>query len=183
MKNLIQNSKRLGKTAFILFPCAFFLGAPLGAQAQPTTLVKPRQWTLFSGWLTNSQAITNNAALPGQIIGAFTNTLTPYSGSHPIGLAALMSVTNSNPGASNVVVNVYPAYDINGGVGAGIGTAYGTNFATVPILTWNASYKTNANVLTNLASSQWEPSTSLGFTISNASSSNVFLTLVMSQAP
>jgi hypothetical protein len=180
MKRILKNINAaawtglLAVSAISLQPSAF---------AQPTTLVKPRQYTLFQGWLTNGQAITTNAALPGQTIGVFTNTLTPYSGSHPLGLAALMSVTNSNPAASNITITVYPAYDNNGGNTNGINESYGTNFATVPILTWTPSYKTNATVLTNIASSAWEPATAMGYTISNGSSSNVYLTLIQSQSP
>jgi hypothetical protein len=32
-------------------------------------------------------------------------------------------------------------------------------------------------------SGQWEPATSLGYTISNASASNIVLTLIQSQSP
>jgi hypothetical protein len=176
MKHTIK--KLLAAGLIILTPC---YGLVYG---QATTLVKPRQYTLVSSMvLTNCQAITTNSALPGQNIGVFTNTLTPYSGSHPIGLAAFITVTNSLPGTSNVVITIYPAYDNNGGNTNGIGQSYGTNFATVPIFTWNVAYKTNAVVLTNLMSSQWEPATSLGYTISNASSSNIVLTLIQSQSP
>src|SRR5580693_8606737 len=166
--------KSLLAAVFILLPSSF---CPVFGQA--TTLVKPRQYTLVSSLLlTNSQAITTNSALPGQTIGVFTNTLTPFSGSHPIGLAAFITCTNNLPANSNVVITIYPAYDNNGGNTNGIGQSYGTNFATVPIFTWNVSYKTNAVVLTNLMPSQWEPSTSLGYTISNASASNIVLTLI-----
>jgi hypothetical protein len=175
--------KRLKARGFFLLPTVFCLLCAQRAEAQATTLVKPRQYTLFQGWLTNGQAITTNAALPGQTIGVFTNTLTPYSGSHPLGLAALMSVTNSNPGASNITIIVYPAYDNYGGNTNGINESYGTNFATVPILTWTPSYKTNATVLTNIASVAWEPATAMGYTISNGSSSNVYLTFIQSQSP
>jgi hypothetical protein len=171
--------KTLLEASFILLPSSFSR-----VYGQATTLVKPRQYTLVSSMvLTNSQAITTNAALPGQNIGVFTNTLTPYSGSHPIGLAAFVTVTNNLPGVSNVVITIYPAYDNNGGNTNGIGQSYGTNFATVPIFTWNVAYKTNAVVMTNLMASQWEPATSLGYTISNASSANITLTLIQSQSP
>jgi len=151
---------------------------------QATTLVKPRQYTLVSSMLlTANLAVNTNAALPGQNIGVFTNTLTPYSGSHPIGLAAFITCTNNLPGTSNVVINVYPAYDNFGGNTNGIGQSYGTNFATVPIFTWNVAYKTNAVVMTNLMAATWEPATSLGYTISNASASNIVLTLIQSQSP
>ena len=104
--------------------------------AQQTTLVKPRQYTLLSSQLmTNKQAINTNAALPGQNIGVFTNTLTAFSGSHPVGLTAIIGSTNNLAGSSNVVVAVYPAYDNNGGNSSSIGVSYGTNFATVPIFT------------------------------------------------
>jgi len=152
--------------------------------AQPTTLVKPRQYTLLtSQLLTNKQAITTNAALPGQTIGVFTNTLTAFSGSHPIGLTALIGCTNNLAGSSNVVVAVYPAYDNNGGNSNGIGVTYGTNFATVPIFTWTIAYQTNSIQMTNLAPLAWEPATSLGYTVSNGSTSNITLTLIQSQSP
>ena len=171
--------KKLLSAAFVLLSLS-----PGLVHGQATTLVKPRQYTLVSSQLlTNSQSMTNNSGLPGQNIGVFTNTLTPYSGSHSIGLAAFITVTNNLPGISNVVINIYPAYDNNGGSTNGIGQSYGTNFATVPIFTWNVAYKTNAVVMTNLMTSQWEPATSLGYTISNASSSNIVLTLIQSQAP
>jgi hypothetical protein len=156
------------------------------AHAQATTLVKPRQYVLFSGTLTNKQAITTNAALPGQTIGLWTNTLTAYSGSHPVGLSLIIQTTNNllaPSGPSNVVVTVYPAYDNFGGNTNGLNQSYGTNFATVPILTWTASYTTNALVLTNLSAAQWEPATALGFTLSNGISSNTVVTFTMSQAP
>jgi hypothetical protein len=181
MKRLLKNVRAaawaglLAVSAFSLQPSAF---------AQPTTLVKPRQYALVSSLLlTNSQVINTNSALPGQNIGVFTNTLTPYSGSHPIGLAAFITCTNNLAGTSNVVINVYPAYDNFGGQTNGIGQSYGTNFATVPIFTWNVAYKTNAVVLTNIASTAWEPATSLGYTISNASDLNIVVTLIQSQSP
>jgi hypothetical protein len=181
MKRVLKNIKAaawaglLAVSAFSLQPSAF---------AQATTLVKPRQYTLVSSMLlTSSQTINTNSALPGQTIGVFTNTLTPYSGSHPIGLAAFITCTNNLPGTSNVVINIYPAYDNNGGNTNGINGSYGTNFATVPIFTWNVAYRTNAVVMTNLMSGQWEPATSLGYTISNASASNIVLTLIQSQSP
>jgi hypothetical protein len=183
MKNLIKNIKRLAKKEFLLLPSALFLCAPLGARAQATTVVKPRQYILFSGLLTSLQSITTNAALPGQNIGVFTNTLTPYTGSHPIGLSAIITTTNNMAHASNIVVNVYPAYDTFGGNTNGISQAYGTNFATVPIYTWTVPWVTNEIVLTNLPTTLWEPATSMGFTISNQCTSNVTFTFTMSQAP
>jgi hypothetical protein len=174
-----RNIKTLLTAACILLPSSFCL-----VFGQATTLVKPRQYTLVSSMLlTNSQAINTNSALPGQTIGVFTNTLTPYSGTHPIGLAAFITCTNNLPGTSNVVINIYPAYDNNGGNTNGLNESYGTNFATVPIFTWNVAYRTNAVVLTNIASATWEPATSLGYTISNASASNIVLTLIQSQSP
>jgi hypothetical protein len=183
MNNLIKYITRLSKGSFILLPSTFFLCMPSSAHAQATTVVKPRQYVLFSGLLTNQQSILTNAALPGQSIGVFTNTLTPYSGSHPIGLSAIITSTNNMAHASNIVVTVFPAYDTFGGNTNGIGQAYGTNFATVPIYTWTVPWQTNEIVLTNLMASQWEPATSMGFTISNQCTSNVSFTFTMSQAP
>jgi hypothetical protein len=150
---------------------------------QSTTMVRPRQYTLFSGLLTAKQAITTNAALPGQSIGLFTNTMIPFSGAHAIGLTGIISTTNTLAGASNMVVNVYQAMDAGGGNPSGIGMAYGTNFATVPLLTYTWSYTTNAIVITNIPTAAWEPATSLGFTISNGCNSNTSFTLMMTVAP
>jgi hypothetical protein len=152
--------------------------------AQPTTLVRPRQYTLLSSQLlTNKQAINTNASLPGQNIGVFTNTLTPFSGSHPIGLTAFIGCTNNLAGNSNVVVAIYPAYDNSGGNANALGGTYGTNFATVPIFTWTIAYQTNSTQMTNLGPLVWEPATSLGYTVSNGSSSNITFTLIQSQSP
>ena len=152
--------------------------------AQPTTLVRPRQYTLLSAQLlTNKQVINTNANLPGQNIGVFTNTLTAYSGSHPVGLTAIIGCTNNQSSSSNVVVAVYPAYDNTGGNSNVIGGTYGTNFATVPIFTWTIAYQTNSTQMTNLGPLVWEPATSLGYTISNGSTSNITVTLIQSQSP
>jgi hypothetical protein len=184
MKNIVENihkaARKVSKALlFSLLPLAF----SLSAHAQATTVVRPRQYVLFSGLLTSQQNIITNAALPGQNIGVFTNTLTPYSGSHPVGLSAIITTTNNMAHASNIVVTVYPAYDNYGGNSNGIGQAYGTNFATVPIYTWTVPWLTNEIVLTNLPASVWEPATSMGFTISNQCTSNVNFTFTMSQAP
>jgi hypothetical protein len=178
-----HTTKTLLAKGFFLLPSSFLLLCSPRAEAQATTTVKPRQYILFSGLLTNQQSINTNGALPGQNIGVFTNTLTPYSGSHPIGLSAIITTTNNMAHASNIVVNVYPAYDTFGGNTNGIGQSYGTNFATVPNYTWTVPWQTNEIVLTNLMTSQWEPATSLGFTISNACTSNVNFTFTVSQAP
>jgi hypothetical protein len=153
------------------------------AFAQATATVKPRQYVLWNGLLTAKQAITTNAALPGQNIGVFTNTLIPFTGSHAIGITGIIQTTNALAGASNMVVSVYQAMDVGGGNAFGIGPAYGTNFATAPLTTYTWSYSTNAIVTTNIATAVWEPATSLGFTISNGCNSNTTFALIMSVAP
>jgi hypothetical protein len=167
-----------------ILPFLLFGSLATATFAQPTTLVRPRQYTLLSSQLlTNKQAISTNLSLPGQNIGVFTNTLTPYSGSHPIGLTAIIGCTNNLGGNSNVVVAVYPAYDNSGGNSNVLGGTYGTNFATVPIFTWTIAYQSNSTQMTNLAPLLWEPATSLGYTVSNGSTSNITVTLIQSQSP
>jgi hypothetical protein len=152
-------------------------------------MVRPRQYALLSSQLfTNNEMLNTNAALPtaapgGQTVGVFTNTLIPFSGSHAIGLTMQIVNTNKFAASSNLVVTVYPAYDTGGGNTNGIGQVYGTNFSTTPLLTWTISYQTNSLQSTNLPAALWEPATSLGYTISNATSSNLVLTLTQSVAP
>ena len=176
MKNIIPNIRKavvLSASALL----AFFL-QPF-PRARPPTVVKPRQYILFSGLLTNSQNITTNAALPGQNIGVWTNTFIPFGNAHPLGLSVTVTTTNNMAHASNLVFNAYRAFDTNYGSG-GLGARMGTNFATVPIYTWTVPWQTNEIVLTNLMASQWEPATSMGFTISNQCTSNVSFTFTMS---
>lgn len=166
------------------------------ADAQGTSMVRPRQYTLLSSvTLSNTQALLTNAALPNpapgtQAVGVFTNTLIPFSGSHTIGITCQIVNPNNFVASSNLVVTIYPAYDTGGGNMNGIGQAYGTNFSTTPLLTWTISYKTNTFVSTNLMTGQWEPATSLGYTVSNAatgtiggSPSNITVTLTQSTVP
>jgi hypothetical protein len=166
--------------AFSLQPSAF---------SQATTMVRPRQYTLLSSELfTNNQMLNTNAALPSvslgaQTVGVFTNTLIPFSGSHAIGLTMQIVNTNKFVASSNLVVTIYPAYDVGGGNTSGINQAYGTNFSSTPLLTWTISYQTNSFQSTNLPASLWEPATSLGYTITNATASNITLTLTQSVAP
>jgi hypothetical protein len=159
------------------------LAAPV-ARAQATTLVKPRQMTLLSNVLIGPQGVlsTNGTGNGTNQVGCWTNTLTPFSGAHAIGLTAIIQMTNKFAAASNLVIAVYPAYDVGGGAG-GIGTAWGTNFATVPIFTWTISYQTNCVQCTNLQPSLWEPATALGYVITNVPNSNTVLTLIQSQCP
>jgi hypothetical protein len=159
------------------------------ARAQATTMVRPREYALLSSQLfTNNEMLDSNAALPSvaqgaQSVGVFTNTLIPFSGAHAIGLTMQIVNTNKFAASSNLVVTVYPAYDTGGGNTNGIGQVYGTNFSTTPLLTWTISYQTNSLQSTNLPAALWEPATSLGYTISNATSSNLVLTLTQSVAP
>ncbi len=165
------------------------LGLEPSAFAQSTTMVRPRLYTLLSSQLfTNNEMLNTNGALPtqiagGQSVGVFTNTLIPFSGAHSIGLTMQIVNTNKFAANSNLVVTIYPAYDTGGGNGSGINQAYGTNFSTTPLLTWTISYQTNTFQSTNLPATLWEPATSLGYTITNATSSNVVLTLTQSVAP
>src|SRR5580700_4138936 len=138
----------------------FLLSVPLLAcaprvQAQATTQVVPRQYTLFSGLLTNNQDITTNAALPGQNIGVWTNTFIPFGNSHPLGLSVTVTTTNNMAHASNLVFNAYRAFD------------------TVPFFSWTDAWTTNQVNNTNIPTSSWEPATSIGLTISNQCTSNV----------
>lgn len=156
------------------------------ARAQATTLVRPRITNILSGVLfTAKENLATNATLPSQPVAGFAPTLVPYSGSHPIGLSLTVGTTNLIPGTSNVVVTVYPAYDIGGGNSTGIGQAYGTNFLTnTPLLTWTVNYGSNGVAAwTNIAPSVWEPATSLGYVVSNGCNSNATLTLLQVQAP
>jgi len=171
----------LATLAFSLQPSALF--------GQATTMVRPRQYTLLSSQLfTNNEMLNTNAALPSQTpgaqtVGVFTNTLIPFSGAHAIGLTMQIVNTNKFAANSNLVVTIYPAYDIGGGNTNGINQAYGTNFSTTPLLTWTISYQTNSFQSTNLPATIWEPATSLGYTITNATASNLVLTLTQSVAP
>ena len=159
------------------------------AFAQATTTVAPRQQVLASGvLLTNGQALNTNAALanpiPGsQAVGVFTNTLIPFSGSHPIGITCQIINTNVFAASSNLVVTIYPAYDTGGGNPTSLGQRYGTNFSTCPLLTWTIAYTTNLFVSTNLPAATWEPATSLGYVITNTTKSNIVVTLTQSVAP
>jgi hypothetical protein len=193
MKNIIKNIRSaVAKAMADKTAAALSAGLLLAFSLQPsafgqaTTLVKPRQMTLLSNVLlaAKQNLATNATGTATNALACWTNTLTPFSGAHPIGLTAIIQTTNNLSGASNVVVNVYPAYDVSGGVGAtGIGTAWGTNFATVPIFTWTISYTTNSVQCTNLPSALWEPATSLGYTVSNGVNSNTTFTLIQSQCP
>jgi hypothetical protein len=162
---------------------------PAKSQGQATTMVRPRQYALLSSQLfTNNEMLNTNAALPtpatgGQTVGVFTNTLIPFGGSHSIGLTMQIINTNKFAANSNLIVTVYPAYDTGGGNATGINQAYGTNFSSTPLLTWTISYQTNTFQSTNLPASLWEPATSLGYTITNATASNLVLTLTQSVAP
>jgi hypothetical protein len=132
--------------------------------------------------------LNTNGALPGvtpgcQTVGVFTNTLIPFSGAHSIGLTLQIVNTNKFVANSNLIVTIYPAYDLGGGNTNGLNLAYGTNFSTTPLLTWTISYLTNSFQSTNLQAALWEPATSLGYTITNATASNLVLTLTQSVAP
>jgi hypothetical protein len=175
---------------------AMLLAGTRSARGQATSLVRPRQYTLLSSvTLSNTQALLTNAALPNpalgsQAVGVFTNTLLPFSGGHSIGLSVQIVNPNNFVANSNLVVTVYPAYDTGGGNSNGAGQAYGTNFSLTPLLTWTISYKTNSFQSTNLTAAQWEPATSLGYTVSNAATAtvggsplNIVVTLTQNTVP
>jgi hypothetical protein len=183
MKKFLHSALRLAPLAVGLWL------QPSDLFGQATTMVRPRQYTLLSSQLfTNNEMLNTNAALPSlapgaQTIGVFTNTLIPFSGAHAIGLTMQIVNTNKFVANSNLVVTVYPAYDSGGGNAGGTGQAYGTNFSATPLLTWTISYQTNSLQSTNLPASLWEPATALGYTITNATASNLVLTLTQWVAP
>ena len=158
------------------------------AEAQSTASVRPRIYQLLTGVLLAPKQLLNtnaNSTLPGitNLVACWTNTLTPATGTHPIGLMLTVNITNNLANPSNIVVNVYPAYDVSIG-SSGIGQAMGTNFMTnTPILSWTNSYTTNNVFWTNIPPLNWEPATSLGFTVNNLCNSNTSVSLQMSQAP
>lgn len=180
---------RLGALALILL-CLFLLAPRAHGQAATTT-VRPRQFILIPlQVLTSKQAIITNANLPSSIatntpqnIGFYTNTLIPFTGSHPIGAELIIQSTNALTGSSNVVVNFYRAIDVGGGNTSGIGTAYGTNFETIPCLTWTATYAASTIQITNFPTTTWEPATAIGCTISNGCTSNTSVELLLTVAP
>jgi hypothetical protein len=179
MKNTF---KFIGAVVFIA-TCVFMAQAPK-AQAQATAQVYPRQYVLWNAVLTNNQYVTNNSALAPQLIGVFTNTLTPFTGPHPIGLSVILTSTNvGNTHSSNIVINAYRAFDLSGGNSNTLGGRYGTNFESSACFSWTIPWTTNETELTNIMPSTWEPATAIGFTISNGSSSNVVMAFTMSQAP
>jgi hypothetical protein len=180
--------KSLAK-AFLLLASflVLFSGAPRAA-GQSTASVRPRIYTLLNNvLLAPKQNLTTNAnsAFPSitNQVAAWTNTLTPPVGTHPIGLQVQINTTNNLAGASNLVVTVYPAYDLSIGT-SGIGQGMGTNFATnCPLLTWTISYTTNLFATTNIAPLTWEPATSFAVTVNNQCNSNTTVTVTASQAP
>jgi len=186
----------IAKGLLALAVLLMWFALPRCAEAQGTVSVRPRAYALLSSvTLSNTQALLTNAALPNpapgsQAVGVFTNTLIPYSGAHSIGLTCQIVNSNNFVANSNLVVTVYPAYDSGGNAGGGIGQTYGTNFSLTPLLTWTISYKTNSLVSTNLQTTQWEPATSLGYTVSNAATatvggaaSNIVVTLIQDTVP
>jgi hypothetical protein len=170
----------------VLALSALFCGQSL--QAQATTQVIPRTYPVFSSvLLTNLQslpasgAILTNTATP--TVAAQTNTFIPFSGAHAIGLTCSIVNSNNFAAASNLVVYIYPAYDTLGGNPNSLNGRYGTNFSTVPLLTWTIAYLTNTIVSTNIPAAIWEPATSLGYTITNTTKSNIVVTLTQYVAP
>jgi hypothetical protein len=176
---------------FILLPSSFSL-----LFGQATTQVLPRQYTLLSSVVvSNGQALLTNAALPTAGPGytnvyCFTNTFIPFSGTHAIGLVAQIVNTNKFAASSNLVITVYPAYDTGGGNASSLNGRYGTNFTQTPVLVWTIGYTTNQTASTNLLASQWEPATSLGYSIVNGGSattggaaSNIWVTLLQTVTP
>jgi hypothetical protein len=174
-----QTWRRAGAALLLaLSACSF----QPSAFSQGTTQVVPRQYTLFSGLLTNNQNINTNAALPGQNIGVWTNTFIPFANAHSLGLSVTVTTTNNMAHASNLVFNAYRAFDTNYGSG-GLNARMGTNFETVPFFSWTDAWTTNQVNNTNIPTSSWEPATSFGLTISNQCTSNVTVSVVLSVTP
>jgi len=193
MKKHLRN---LRKAFVALAASVLCVLSPQPSHAQATTQVMPRQYQLFSGvTLSNTQVLLSNPALPTTglgytNVGAFTNTFMPFTGAHAIGLQVQIVTTNKNAAVSNIVVTVFPAYDVGGGNSAGLAGRYGTNFSATPLLVWTIPYITNGTASTNLMISQWEPATSLGYIVSNAAtptvagaSSNVLFWLTQTVTP
>ena len=182
--------KNMKKILFILCTLSACLVPQWEIQAQATTLVKPRVYTLINQLLAPKQNLTTNSQASPSLtatntLAGWEPTLVPYSGGHPIGLSLYIGNTNVLANTSNVVVSAYRAYDINGG-SSGIGTAWGTNFETTAFWSWTVAFGTGATtnlVMTNLLTTQWEPATAIGFTLNNQCNSNVTYSLIMSQAP
>jgi hypothetical protein len=172
---------------------------------QATALVSPRSYLLVSNFLMgpksnyNAGTISNTSGLSylfgssvpswltNQNVYALAPTLMPNGPAPPIGLMAIIQETNNltgtSAGASNIVINVYPAYDTSGGSTASVSPRYGQLFGSNAIFTWTITHMTNGTWVTNLPSTLWEPATALGYTISNQCNSNVTLTLIQTDVP
>lgn len=168
-----------------------------------TGLVTPRTYVVFSnqvlgasgalmlGTNTNSANITNWNSQLGLTNGWLTNqnvyiqapTLMGAASVQEIGLTAVIGNSNKFAQASNIVINIYPAYDTSGGSTAVIAPRYGTLFSANPILTWTVSTLSNTIVGTNLLKTSWAPATALGYTVSNTTLSNISLSLFQTDVP
>ena len=184
MKTIIDIMTKAAATALLAVSA---LSLEPSAFGQATTQVFPRQYTVLSSVLLGPKQYlnTNNTGTNLPYAG-WTNTFIPFSGAHAIGLTGIVQTTNnlSSPsGASNVVVTVYPAYDLGGGDSNTISSRYGTNFSSTPLLVWTISYTTNGVFSTNLPTALWEPATALAYTVSNGINSNTTFTLVQAVAP
>ncbi len=173
----------------VVLPALAFLAFSLqpSAFSQATTQVTPRVYPVLSSQLlTNGQslpasgAILTNTATPA--VAASNVTFIPFSGAHAIGLSCSIINSNKFTQSSNLVIYVYPAYDTNASSG-GLSGRYGTNFSTNPLLTWTIPYVTNTLVSTSIPAASWEPATALGYTITNATGSNITVTLTQYVAP
>ncbi|HTB86024.1 MAG TPA: hypothetical protein VK742_20430 [Candidatus Sulfotelmatobacter sp.] len=134
----------------LLVATLLLLAPPASAQGIGT-YVNTRPVTLFSGWVTNGQALVPNSV--------FTNFLN-YSGFHRIGLWASTTFTNPvNVAGSNVSLQ----FDFGPGQGNGYSNSvFGTNypFTTTEPLQWFLPINTNAMLLTNI---DWNFSDSVQF--------------------
>lgn len=181
-------NRELALAALLLFG---FLLAPR-AQGQPVPgSVRPRLQLIWSGTLTSHQNLNTNASPPSAWsntiantnIAGFSNTLLMAIGSHPIGLELYVTNTNTFAAASNLTINAYRAFDLTGGNSSGIGIAYGLLFESNAFFNWQPAYQTSALQATNIPTSLWEPGTSIGYTFSNNTLSNISIALYQIVAP
>lgn len=181
----------------LCFLCFLLFITSRPSYGQGTTLVRPRQMYLLSNALfTASMATNTNGPVFGTAfrVAVFTNTLIPFNAAHPAGLTVIIGNTNNfAAGSSNFNIAMYAASDTSlvAGAAAGpIGAAYGTNFGMNPIQTWSAPFGcatqssfTNQYWWTNFPNTLWEPATSLGFTFTNSTLSNITATVILSFPP
>jgi hypothetical protein len=165
-------------------------------------MVTPRTYTLISNFLlTNIQGLESmtltNTNLFSALLGpswptSLTNqgvyveapTLLAAGAIHEIGLWCVVSNSNGFVANSNLIVTVYPAYDLTGGSQNTIAGRYGQLFSTNAILTWTISFSNGCGTFgTNISVPLWCPATALGYTISNTTKSNIVASLYQTDVP